>query len=119
MIKGTFENRLAVYRNADLTHNITFLDVESVLKAIASKQLPLALIDANSLAGYEDQMKSLSLAIGKIYASGNGFGFVLSDGFEAMETDVRGFVMSQSQLITSFIENQVARLKVNLYSFRA
>ena len=97
-----------------MTHNRTFEDVESVLQAVANKELELGLIDANSLAGYEETMKSLSLSIGKIYVSSNCFGFVLSDGFEAMEAEMRGFVISQSQEISSFVKSQVPQLELSL-----
>ena len=95
-----------------MSHNRTFYDVESVLEAVSAKEIELGLLDANSLAGYEDRMKDLNLAIGKIYVSSQSFGVVLSDGFEAMETEVRGFVTSQSQEINTFIESQVPRLQV-------
>lgn len=66
-------------------------------------------------------MKDLSLSIGKIYVTSHSFGFVLSDGFEAMETEMRGFVISQSQEISSFVKSQVPRLQVviirNFYYF--
>ncbi|XP_066928943.1 uncharacterized protein [Clytia hemisphaerica] len=111
VIEGTFENRLAIYRNADLTHNKTYEDVLSVLQDVADKKIELALIDANSLAGYENEMKRLSLAIGKIYVTESCFGVVLTDGFEAMEDDVRSFVMSQSAEISAFISSKVAQLE--------
>jgi hypothetical protein len=57
-------------------------------------------------------MKSLSLSVGKIYETNYCFGVVLSDGFEAMEDDVRSFVLAQSQAINTFVQSQVPRLEV-------
>ena len=62
-------------------------------------------------------MKSLSLAIGKIYETNYCFGVVLSDGFEAMEDEVRSFVLSQSQAINTFVQSKVPRLEVISHIF--
>ena len=97
-----------------MTHNKTYHTVQSVLQDVADKKIELGLIDANSLAGYETEMKELSLAIGKIYVTESCFGVVLTDGFEAMEDDVRSFVLAQSSEISAFISSQVPRLEVRV-----
>lgn len=113
VVSESKEQQLAILRNADLSHNNTYNTTLKVLEAVASGEVELGLVDANSAAGYEEVMQDLSLKVQKILDVNGGFGVVLSDGLEPIEEDVRGFVISNQMMIQYFIKQRVSQLIVS------
>ena len=108
-MSGTVEETLAVRYNARV---VIMNSPEDIFDAVARKKVHVGLLDASKTSGYLQKINDMSLKISKIYDTNSGYGVVLSAGLEVLETDIRGYVLSNQVSIDGFVNIHVNKLEV-------
>lgn len=113
VVRGSFENGLAIRRNAEIDQSKNYTNILEVLESVQEKIVEVGLVDATAATEFEEDMKRLGLRVYKIIDSGSGYGVVLSSGLEVIAADVKNYVTTNRPFINEFIKQNVPILYVS------
>ena len=117
MITGSFENGLAIRRNAKIDVSKNYTDIIEVFESVRDGVVEIGLVDATMVTFYEDQLEELGLRVEKVLNTGSGYGVVLSSGLEVIADDVKNYVSTNRPFINEFVKTNVPILYVSLFEF--
>lgn len=115
VLKGSYENEIAIRRNAKIDESKNYTDPIEVLQSVANKVVEIGLLDAAVATEYEKEMAQLQLRVHKLIDTNSGYGIVLSYGLGVIKDDVRDFVHSNRPMINEFVKQSIPLLYVSLF----
>ncbi|XP_066928617.1 uncharacterized protein [Clytia hemisphaerica] len=110
VIQGSYENGLAIRRNAKIDESRNYTEPLEVLQAVQEKVVKIGLIDATIATSYTEDINRLGLFVHKVIDMKSGHGVAISGGLEVIRDDVKSYVMSKMPFINEFVRRKVPLL---------
>ncbi|XP_047125702.1 uncharacterized protein LOC101241605 isoform X1 [Hydra vulgaris] len=110
VLDNSFENKLAIISNADVSKDIRYTNISSMLEDLHNKVVDIVYIDVISLLDYQSALDAKSLVIASIDNRNTGYGFVMSGESAALTIDINSYLSSKRDEISAFTASFSSRI---------